>query len=407
MQLFTLEDWIKSMGVHKKIEDSLREIDVKYVFGKEDPPLKTWSFAEYFGFREKPKEPRQDASGFLFFLVGDWMKISNFEELLKKIKDPAYFSGKKVLLLNGKRNELYRHFPKDLRVFHKFKENYVFPKRKSYKKSTSYEKLKELFSNLPQLPLQPLKIYGYGSFFRDKELIGDIDLSLELDYEDPKWIDFRNFFIKSYDEYDKREILYEFQDIVIDEYNSRTNLKNSFFNKCQEPDFQKRIEKFNLNLDILQYCTWNELIRGNVMGMFLPALDKLFLRMFRKRKKGISSHPLLKGEKDGILLWSRDRPSFEDNYKKWEEFNKEDYIRKDYLDSISVLEKWIETFKEGTTLSHLDDKTRDYAIKQLEDLNNKYPPIIKPDDTYKSLSSKINDLRESTKKTLIKFLINI
>ena len=33
--------------------------------------------------------------------------------------------------------------------------------------------------------------------------------------------------------------------------------------------------------------------------MFLPDLDKLFLRMFRKRKKGISVHPSLKGEKDG------------------------------------------------------------------------------------------------------------
>lgn len=357
MLLFTLEDWINSMGIHKKIEDSLREIDIKYIFGKEDPPLQTWSFAEYFGFREKPKKPKQNTSEFLFFLVGDWMKISNFEELLKKIKDPTYYSGKKVLLLNGKRNELYHHFPKDLRIFHKFKENYIFPKRKSYKKSTSYEKLKELFSNLPQLPLQPLKIYGYGSFFRDKELIGDIDLNFELDYEDPKWIDFRNFFTK----YGK--ILNEFLEIVFDESNSRTNLRVSFFNKCQEPDFQKRIEKFNLNLNILQYCTWNELIRGNMMGTFLPDLDILFLRMFRKRKKGISAHHLLKGEKEGknyILLWSREHPSFEDNYKKWEEFNKEDYIRKDYLDSISVLDKWIEAFRESTTLYQIDNKTRDY-----------------------------------------------
>ena len=297
MQLFTLEDWINTMGIHKKNEDSLREIDIKYLFGKEDPSLQTWSFAEYFGFREKPKEPKQDTSEFLFFLVGDWMKISNFEELLKKIKDPTYYSGKKVLLLNGKRNVLYRHFPKDIRIFHKFKENSIVPKRKSYKKSTSYEKLKELFSNLPQFPLQPIKIYGYGSFFRDKELIGDIDLYLKLDYEDQKWIDFRNFFT----EHDK--ILNEFQEIVIDEYNSRTNLKVSFFNKCQEPDFQKRIEKFNLNLDILQYYTWNELIRGNIMGMFLPDLDKFFLRMFRKRKKGISVHPSLKGEKDYLFIF--------------------------------------------------------------------------------------------------------
>jgi len=397
MQLFTLDDWIKSMGIHKKIEDSLREIDIKYLFGKEDSSLQTWSFAEYFGFREKPKEPKQVTSEFLFFLVGDWMKINNFEELLEKIKDPTYYSSKKVLLLNGKRNELYHRFPKDIRIFHKFKENYIVPKRKSYKKSTSYEKLKELFRNLPQLPLQPILIYGYGSFFRDKDLIGDIDLYLKLDYEDPKWIGFRNFFTK----HDK--LLNEFQEILIEEYNRNTNLKVSFFNKCQKPDFQKRIEKFNLNLGILQYCTWNELIRGNIMGMFLPDLDKLFLRMFRKRKKGISVHPSLKGEKDGmnyILLWSRDHPSFEDNYKKWEEFNKEDYIRKEYLHSISVLDKWIEEFSEGTTLYQGDDKTRDYIMQQLEDLKNKYPPTIDSNDTYKSLSNKINDLRETTKKIL-------
>ncbi|GAH03805.1 unnamed protein product [marine sediment metagenome] len=139
------------------------------------------------------------------------------------------------------------------------------------------------------------------------------------------------------------------------------------------------------------------------MGMFLPDLDKLFLRMFRKRKKGISVHPSLKGEKDGmnyILLWSRDHPSFEDNYKKWEEFNKEDYIRKEYLHSISVLDKWIEEFSEGTTLYQGDDKTRDYIMQQLEDLKNKYPPTIDSNDTYKSLSNKINDLRETTKKIL-------
>ncbi len=397
MQLFTLEDWINSIGIHKKIENSLREIDIKYLFGKEDPSLQTRSFAEYYGFREKPKESKQDASEFLFFLVGNWMKINNFNELLKKIKDPTYYSAKKVLLLNGKRNELYHHFPKDLRIFHKFKENYIIPKRKSYKKSTSYEKLKELFSKIPQLPLQPLKIYGYGSFFRDKELIGDIDLNFELDYEDPKWNDFSNFFT------DNDKNLYEFQEIIIDESISGKNLRVSFFDKCQEPDFQKRIEKFNLNLNILQYCRWNELIRGNIMGMFLPSLKILFLRMFSKGKKGISAHSLSKGEKAGknyILLWSRDHPSFEDNYKKWEEFNKEDYIRKDYLDSISVLDKWIEAFREVTTPYQIDDKTRDYALKQLEDLKNKYPPIIKLSDTYKSLSDKINDLRENTKKII-------
>jgi len=247
MQLFTLEDWINSMGIHKKIENSLRENDIKYLFGKQDPSLQTRSFTEYFGFREKPKELSQNISEFLFFLVGDSMKINNFEELLKKIKDPTYYAGKKVLLLNGKKNELYSHFHKDIRIFHKFKENYLVPKRKTYKRSTSYERLKELFSNLPHFPLQPIAIYGYGSFFRDKELIGDIDLYLKLDHEDPKWIDFRNFFT----EYGK--LLHEFQEIVIAEYNSRSNLKVSFFNKCQEPEFQKRIEKFNLNLDILLY----------------------------------------------------------------------------------------------------------------------------------------------------------
>lgn len=106
--------------------------------------------------------------------------------------------------------------------------------------------------------------------------------------------------------------------------------------------------------------------------------------MFRKRKKGISVHPSLKGEKDGmnyILLWSRDHPSFEDNYKKWEEFNKGDYIRKEYLHSISVLDKWIEEFSEGTNLYQVDDKTIDYAMQQLEDLKSKYPPIINSSDT--------------------------
>jgi len=139
------------------------------------------------------------------------------------------------------------------------------------------------------------------------------------------------------------------------------------------------------------------------MGMFLPDLDKLFLRMFRKRKKGISFHPSFKGEKDGknyILLWSRDHPSFEENYKKWEVFDKEDYIKKEYIHSVSILDKWIEEFREGTTLYQVDDKTRDYAIQQLEDLKDKYPPIIKPSDTYESLSYKINDLRETTKKIL-------
>ncbi|KKN13174.1 hypothetical protein LCGC14_1009020 [marine sediment metagenome] len=46
------------------------------------------------------------------------------------------------------------------------------------------------------------------------------------------------------------------------------------------------------------------------------------------------------------------------------------------------------------------------AIQQLEELKNKYPPIIKPNDTYKTRSNKINDLRKGTKKILNLIIIN-
>ena len=70
MQLFTLKEWIISMGIHKKIEDSLSEIAVNFIYGKKDPSLQWRNFAEYFGFKEKPNNPSHDTPEFLFFLVG-------------------------------------------------------------------------------------------------------------------------------------------------------------------------------------------------------------------------------------------------------------------------------------------------------------------------------------------------
>ncbi|MBD3213429.1 MAG: hypothetical protein GF311_12550 [Candidatus Lokiarchaeota archaeon] len=65
-----------------------------------------------------------------------------------------------------------------------------------------YKKLKTMFKNIKRLPIKPKEIYGYGSFFREKEKIGDVDIHIEYDdHTNQRWEDFDHHHGRAYDSF--------------------------------------------------------------------------------------------------------------------------------------------------------------------------------------------------------------
>lgn len=247
MALFTLDEWLTKFSIDEKIRISLKELEIKYIYGRNDPDLKYRSYERYITFNKKYEKWNEPNANLILYLIGDWMKKINFSDLLYDLEKKIPENCQNVVILNGKRNKLYSQFPENIIILHKYKDNQIIPKARLYKKNTIYDKLKILFDDVPNLTYQPFEILGYGSFFRNKERIGDVDLHFKHDHEHPRWNKFDTFFTE------RGERCFQFLDFIVDEYNKESrNTKGrikSFRKKCLEKEFQKEVSRFGVDLE--------------------------------------------------------------------------------------------------------------------------------------------------------------
>jgi hypothetical protein len=413
MENFVLLDrWTDKFKVHTKIIAELTSLQIKFMYADKLSNHKFYKYSKWYGTHNRLFNLPDESDIIIFFLVGNVSK-DYFMKLLSEILVGLDKRKTIYVLLNGKKNPYFDYLPKQITIIHKFQgESYTLERRK-YQKKNMYQKIKRLIRNIPNLPIPPKAIYGYGSFFREKEIIGDIDLYIEYDQEHPRWKKFYSFF--RWDDKDsqaekKVENYHKLREIIQKE--RELERKNSdhlrrFQVKCQEETFQKKIQQFDLDIELLQYCTWGQLCgdQDYYYGFyFRPSIENIFKKSFKTRKTGININPFnsLDDGKNYILLWSQEKPDFETNYQDWFTNEKDRYIRKEYLHLVEEIDRWIEYYKEEKryTESHLTQQLETFdsiAISKFTNLKSKYSPSIESKETYNSLSKKVNRLRDSLK----------
>lgn len=216
-------------------------------------------------------------------------------------------------------------------------------------------------------------------------------MKITHDFNNPDWKNYTSLFTQN----EKRRA---FRRILFEEYRNMGKDEKPFAETCQDPNFQEEIMLLDVKPEWLTSLTWRELFNSEC-----PGLHELFLRMFRKNTKGISVNSLFDEFNEGvnyILLWSRDKPSFEKNYQDWERDEKEDYIRREYMHMVSELDDWIEEDEEDARISPFTVNARNCLVERFIELKNRFPPVIAPDETFSSLSKKISIIRTSMKQII-------
>ncbi len=418
-RIFRIKEWFEYFNIPKQIQEGFKKLGIKYL---ETPHWCLDDFnkiSSHFGYLEYDAIDLNEKASFIIYLINKVSKMK-FEFMLERIKKYKQQGYKVIVIINCKRKNYFNLLPDNIQILHRFKTDSIIPQSREYHKKKVYEKLKKLFKNLENLPIKPKAIYGYGSFFREKEKIGDIDLHIEYDDKNPLWEEFLSFFmIKDNDPNREKKLkdYYELRELIIKEREKeRTKNKrlNSFKNKAEKKKFQEKIEKFNLNINLLKYCTWGELCGDEdwEYGVrFMPDLRRIFKKIFISRRKGIEINPFseLDDGKNYILLWSKEKPNFENNYNEWKNQHKENYIRKEYLHLVEDIDKWIDqhkNFKKYPTVYSQKkySKLNKQAIEEYEKLKEAFPKEIKDSDDYKTLSKKINQLRDQMKNINDKIL---
>lgn len=409
--LFNIEEWYRKMNIHERIQKKLAPYGIKFVYGYYDPNLDYRFFGEFYAFKKLSESFKKENTQFLLYLV---IKIGKkqFPWLIRALDQECPESCKKLLLLNCSKNRLFTQLPKDVTIIHKYRDDILTPSPRKYNKKNMYDKLKNKINSVSTFPIHPKAIYGYGSFFRNKNKLGDVDLYIDYDYDHPKWKKFKSFFRfgSLYDgignDEEKQNNFYKLRKMLKEYYFSIEGKKPQFQKICLEEEFRVKLNKFNIDIELLQYCTWSELLGSKdwMFGHFVPDLSAIFKKMFRKRTKGIEIQPFnrLNDGKNYILLWSPEKPNFEENYSEWEKI-KNEYIKNEYLHLVSDLDNWIKKFVENRKyyfkeveleINRLDDE----ACERFKRLKAKFPPKIEEDATFESISEKVNNLREEMKK---------
>lgn len=321
-----------------------------------------------------------------------------------------------IILIQGKRKKHYELIPEYYHVISSKDIDSVIPKKKLYDRDKIHTKLESLIDNIPNLPIQPKSIHGYGSFFRGNEKIGDIDLFIKDDHDNPVWKEFSDFFtIHPEDPHyeQKLEKYYDLRMIVTNEY--RREISDSrkrvipFMKKMQQEEFRQKLKKFNINLDLLRHCTWSELLgrEDYLSGFhFSPSLEEIFSKMFLGNTKGI--HPnkgLLDVSKfNMVLLWSQEKPSFKENYQKWGE-NRIEYIKKEYEHFVSDIDSWILNFQEKKKFESPEREDIqaifDKALMELARLSQTIHSQIFINHSFEEYSHAINKIRSTLKKIIL------
>ena len=344
-----LSHWQKKYHVNESLIHQLEPYHLKTIYGYENPVGD-----EYHLFHGSPEDTNVfNAELFSFFIVllTDVHK-QKLRWALSKLKREALLDQTIIVLIQGPKKKLYDLIPKEYIIIHARDSKSAVPTKMTYSRGKMHEKLKSLLDNIPNLPLQPKKVYGYGSFFRDKDLIGDIDLFVELDYNQPEWKHFDSFFRWREEDSDatiKRKNYYQLRKVIIDEYSKpleegRTRIM-TFDKKLRDRAFQEKLQQFHIDLELLKYCTWSDLIGKNdyLSGYrFIPSLEEVFRKMFLKRVKGIHVSYFSQLEKDLnlVLLWTKENPSFETHYQAWWN-DRITYIKKEFDHFKEELDSWI------------------------------------------------------------------
>ena len=274
--------------------------------------------------------------------------------------------------------------------------------KKGHKKENILKKLKPLFDNIPNLPIQPSEVHFVGSFLRDKEIISDVDILPKFDAEtEARFEKFKRYFpLNAHGLWtlaDRRvSELYELMDKYYQSLISE-GLKLTFQEFCERtPSLKDLIEtKFGLEFDLFRYCSWSE-ARGTApyTVAYLP-LHQYFRRLFCRNRKGIEFHResnLAEGY-NSVCLWSPERPDFEANFQAFLRDEANAYIRKEYPFLIGQIDGWITHYQQE---GH-GNRVYQEAIARLQALKTEFLPELLAGETYASLSEKCNRLRKEMK----------
>lgn len=396
-ELYPIREWFKAFAIHEKIRKRFLEFNLKFIITFKMSEKLHKTYTTHYGFKKKIANYSPEKHDCLVYLIRDITK-KDFVWFMRRLKKGE--TDKKILVvLNGKKREFFRFIPEEFTIIHKHQTMEITPKIRMYDKRSMKQKLEKLIDSVNDLPIKPLRICGFGSFFRDKAIIGDVDLIVEVNPHDQRWLNFNSSFDPAsnvhYDEFRTLIANAKYEEEVKSIKNNRKRIV-SLAIKCEDLAFQGKIKRYNIDLELLRYCTWSQLNRGFDYQIGLDFFET-FKRMFIDRTKGFR---LLSKQMffnpNFVLLWSPQCPSFQKNYQNFVKNLQNDYIFKEYAYFIEEIEKRIGIYKnEGSKRFNRADTTR---VEEYKALLDKYPNTVDPSLTYKAVSAIINKLREELKK---------
>lgn len=313
-----------------------------------------------------------------------------------------------------------------------------------YKKNTIEKSIKNIINRINESEIKPKAVYGFGSFFRSGNKIGDIDLVIDYGEEIRLiyliYCEFhhRNDFTTLIYNYENQlgkehnNIIFD-KNIRSDENNERLNhikllLSNfsSFFveynikeigligilqilkdmdkdDDCYDeikPIIKEAIVEIETQhrskyLNFFQFMSWSEFHKASLM--FPPLnLTMIFKKLYSKGLKGISINDLVDKKIERVLLWSKDFSDFDTNMKKFDT-NKLQFVKNsfDKLKSDVVGFTDLDAF---TPYYPVDDPLTIERVSRFKQLESEYQTIhYKINDDYETISALTNTLREKMK----------
>lgn len=413
-----LKLWFETFSIHSRIQERIQQLSIVKISATSNDDIKeTAIFDAYIMNSINPKyRIHLYNKGFRSPDDIPW-ELARIEQEIKSELIP-------VLIINGPRKKAYEkiwhQLPSQVIVITKYEQDSLIPPPPAgILKPYAYLQLKTLIDKVPNFPIQPKAIYGYGSFFRDKPQIGDIDIFIEYDNNQPRWVAFRQFFSRARDENPEKCVqTHHF-------YEEMRNLRAKFIQTSpthrtpnvksisKDPMFVEIIAKYGLDIDLIQECSWEDLLGIDANGYWKPPyIESLFKRMWKSSVRGISIMGMneINDGKNYVLLWSPTSPDFETNYAAWDRI-KDDYICKEYTHFLEDCQKWKEIYEtEFQSLQSQDQGIHNMMqplytnlIQGIHQILNDYSPKINNDETYSELSRKCNEIRDRLKKLQTSF----
>jgi hypothetical protein len=320
---------------------------------------------------------------------------------------------KVVIVIDGRQKMAYSRLlsaiPPEVEVISILSDPTSFPQKKSYMHSKLFSKIKNLIANISQLPIKPQAIYGFGSFFRANEFVGDLDISIEGLEHDPVWKATASFFENHHENLWVQTFYHEMH-ALYNKFKLENNNKRIISVKqcANTPEFLNIISKYNLNPKLMPFFSWEEIIGFDRNGYHKwPNPKEVFKRMWLGNVKGISVPPLFnKDENIFILLWSPECPDFQINYDNWYHHERNAYIQKEFYHIIKDTYTHGEIYSRESSQSMLSsDEDINQALKALSHqiaakfgfLYDKFKDFDPSKKLFEETSQVINELRSRAK----------